>query len=388
MFPSSSAVPIQSVVQNVQPSKLNNSTVNLAALAVFLGGAESTLNVSGIQFIFAADQFCTVVVEQAVDGSFTTGTYITDSFNADPSVGNIGYTVQAVGAYFRIRVTNTSLTTATTTLTLSTVLCPIVETLPRALDARGRLKVGVSNFGFDVARNVYPGITFNNKFGRNTDTATGDAIWSVSTAFVEPATAAVVNFASTDAADTAAGTGARTLTITGINGSYDSVTETISLLGATVVPTANSYFYINRAFVATAGTGGTQAGTITGTSAAAGTPILCRLLIGYNQTQNSGYMVPRNYSAYLNLINVGTQNVLATALLDLGLFKKTFGGVYRIQAEWLLTGGSTNWQVTEFGSPLKWEAKSIVLFKCISASGGTWDVRVDYDIYLVADSAV
>lgn len=378
--------------QAITVSTSNNSTANLASLAVFTGTGETTLNVAGIQFTFVADQFCTVEVQQDSDTTFTSAHRISDSFNFDPVIGAIGYTVQAVGAYFRIVVTNTSSST-TTLLELNSILCPMVEALPRALDARGRLKVGVSNFGFDVGRSVYPGITYNNKFGRNADTVTGDAIWAQSSAYNEIQTAGVIAIVSTSTDDDGdpVGIGARTLTLTGLNGSYDIVTETVTMNGTTPVNTTNSYFAVHRCFVATAGSSATQVGTITGTQASA-TPAttVIRLVIGYNQTQSAQYMVPRNYSAYINLININAQNVTNNATLDLGLFKKTFGGVYRIQADWLMQGGAGTsiWMPTEYGTPLKFEAKSNILFKCIVAANGTWDVRVDYDIYLVADSAV
>lgn len=377
------------IEQLVTESTGNNSTTNLAASGVFVGTAESTLSVGGIQFTFTADQFCTVVVEQDSLSSFTSGRFVSDSFNFDPVVGNIGLTVQAVTAYFRIRVTNTSTTTATTFLSLQTVLCPVIEVVPRALDARGRLKVASTDFGLDVQRGVYPNISYNNKFGRNAACAAGDAIWSISTAFVEPVTASVCNVVSTDnTKDIPGGTGARTILVTGINGSYDEVTETVTLNGTTNVPTVNSYWAISRSYVTTAGTDGTAAGTISITSTAAGTPAMGSLAVGFNQTQSAQYMVPRNYSAYLNLINIGAQNVSANSTLDLGMFKKDFGGVYRIQADWLITGGADAWQVTEHGYPLKWPAKSRILFKVNAIGGaGTWDVRVDYDIVLVADSA-
>jgi len=66
---------------------------------------------------------------------------IKDSFvvNANDS---FGVTVQAVNSYVRIRVQNISETT-TTYFRLQTALCPIVEALPRSLDANGNFKVSL-----------------------------------------------------------------------------------------------------------------------------------------------------------------------------------------------------------------------------------------------------
>ena len=189
---------------------------------------------------------------------------------------------------------------------------------------------------------------------------------------------------STDDDGSPAGIGARTLTLTGLDGSYDIVTETITLDGTTPVNTANSYFAVHRCFVATAGSSGTAVGTITGTQASA-TPAteVLRLVIGFNQTQNAQYMVPRNYTAYVNLPNVTMQTTTANLTMDMGLFKKEFGGVYRIQADFLFLGSGDSFQPKVYGAPLKFEAKSTILWKCIAASASA-DVSVDYDIWLVA----
>ena len=242
------------------------------------------------------------------------------------------------------------------------------------------------DYGLDVQRGLVSGITFNNKFGRNAATVTGDAIWSASTAYVEPATAELCNVKSTDnTKDIGSGTGALTISVTGIDDSYDIVTETVTLNGTTNVSTVNKYWNIHRAYVTTAGTDLTAAGTITITTTAAGTPVIGNIAIGYNQTQSTVYMVPRNYTGYLNLPNVSGQNTTANALCDIGLFKREFGGVFRIQADFHLTSEAAYMPKT-FGAPLKFEAKSTILFKCIAASGGgTWDTAVDYDIWLVAD---
>ena len=243
------------------------------------------------------------------------------------------------------------------------------------------------DFGLDVQRGFVPGISFINGFGRNAATTTGDAIWAVSSAFNEIQTAGVIAIVSTSTDDDGdpVGIGARTLTLTGLNGSYDIVTETITMNGTTPVNTANSYVAVHRCFVATAGSSATQVGTITGTQASA-TPAteVLRLVIGYNQTQSAQYMVPRNHTAYMSSIDVAMQTVTANLTMDIGMFKKDFGGVFRIQDDFLLTGTGAGRQEQVFSAPLKFEAKSTILFKCIAASASA-DVEVDYDIWLVAD---
>ena len=242
------------------------------------------------------------------------------------------------------------------------------------------------DYGLEVQKGNVPKTTFINKFGRNAATATGDAIWAPSTAYTEPVTCELANVTSSSASDAAAGIGARTIHITGINELYNIVSETVTLNGVANVSTVNKYCNIHRAYVLTAGTSETAVGTITITSTAAGTPVIASIAIGYNQTQSSVYMVPTGYKAYINLPNVAGQNTTANSLCDIGCFKKEFGGVFRIQMDFHLTGGTTAYMPKVFGAPIYFEAKSTILFKCIVASGGgTWDVAVDYDIWLIQD---
>ncbi len=123
-----------------------------------------------------------------------------------------------------------------------------------------------SSFELEVAKGNVPGHSVINKFGRNTDVTAAEDIWGAGGNWTQVTAACTSNFASSSASDTAAGTGARTLTIYGIDGSYADVSETLTLNGTSNVATANSYWHIYRALVATAGSGGTAVGTITGTA--------------------------------------------------------------------------------------------------------------------------
>lgn len=126
------AIPI---TQNVIPSAANSSTTDLDAgnAYTFTGTGISTLGVNGIQVSLFADQNCTILVEQSPDN---VNWDLQDSFNYYASE-NFGTTVQAISSYTRVIVTTASLTT--TVFRLQTVLCPIVDPLPRALDPEGHL---------------------------------------------------------------------------------------------------------------------------------------------------------------------------------------------------------------------------------------------------------
>jgi hypothetical protein len=203
--------------QAVTVDSNNSSLSNLAAGAYFIGLPTSTTGVAGLQVCFKSDQNATIYIEQTrgltagvgtvtTSGTDLTGTntkflrdfkvgdqiviageattrYIAtivsdtvatitatatgvtganytfypydqvDTYNYYASIDNFSVTVQAVNAYWRVRILNTG-TATTTYLRLDSVLCPIIEALPRSVDASGYLKVKnyglVDDFGFSA----------------------------------------------------------------------------------------------------------------------------------------------------------------------------------------------------------------------------------------------
>lgn len=71
-----------------------------------------------------------------------------------------------------------------------------------------------------------------------------------------------MSVSSTNANDTAAGTGARTVLITGLDENYNDVTESIILNGLTGVNTTKQFIRVFKVRVTTAGSGATAAGDI------------------------------------------------------------------------------------------------------------------------------
>jgi len=76
------------------------------------------------------------------------------------------------------------------------------------------------------------------------------------------AAAAKLQISSSSAADAAAGTGARTVTICGLDADYKPLLETIALNGQTQVETVNAFLRVFSVEVATVGSGRTNAGDL------------------------------------------------------------------------------------------------------------------------------
>jgi hypothetical protein len=100
------------------------------------------------------------------------------------------------------------------------------------------------------------------------DSASEETITNAGGSWLDaPLTSAeTVDLVSDDAADALAGTGARSVKITGLSGSYAAQTETVNLNGTGTVASTSSFIVVYRIEVTAVGSGATNAGTITAQS--------------------------------------------------------------------------------------------------------------------------
>jgi hypothetical protein len=161
------------------------------------------------------------------------------------------------------------------------------------------------------------------QFGQAPTVTTAQSIWPGSGVYAFPAAATVMKISSGSANDTSAGTGARTIRITGLNSSYNVISEIVSLSGQTAVDTTNTYLRINDFEVLTCGSNNTQVGIIyagTGT-VTSGVPatVYSLMPVGYNKQTQAIFTVPLGYTAYVSSYtftsNCATANVIASGYL-------------------------------------------------------------------------
>lgn len=152
----------------------------------------------------------------------------------------------------------------------------------------------------EVSRGNVTGAIRLNKSGWNhdIDTGTSEDLWDGTNTWVAPTADRVHSIVSTNTNDTAAGTGARTLFVRGISG-VAITTEIISLNGTTPVNTVNAYSIIDYMYINTVGSGATNAGVITATSAVDATITAQINVDNTNQTQMAITQVPNGYNYYL-----------------------------------------------------------------------------------------
>ena len=147
-----------------------------------------------------------------------------------------------------------------------------------------------------------PNATFIRRFGVNSAVGTVfEAIDGVGLSQpYMPMAAATVQIHSTSAADAAAGAGARTVMLTGLDYLFNQVQETISLTGLSPTVSATYFFRVTKLEVITVGTyGGSNTGTLTVEITGTGTVIL-QCVSGDSQTLSAHFCVPQGYYGFIS----------------------------------------------------------------------------------------
>ena len=217
------------------------------------------------------------------------------------------------------------------------------------------------------------------KFGQNSVVGNSvETIWQQGGLYSYPPSATTMTVSSSNTNDTSAGTGARTVLISGLDGDYNEISETITLNGQTAVTTTNSFLRVNRAIVLTAGSGGANAGIIyvgTGT-VTTGVPANVYTTIngdGTNQSLQAFWTVPANYNAYIHQTNISTGNSSNTpAVLKTLLVARPHGGVFNTKEVIVLTDGN---HLQNYSFPITLTEKTDIEFRAESSSGS-----VDFDV--------
>jgi hypothetical protein len=241
-------------------------------------------------------------------------------------------------------------------------------------------------FGLQIARNEIQGHSSVIVFGYNGDLDTvEESIWPNGGTVPHPSTASILKISSTSANDTSNGTGARTVVISGVNGDFNTVTETVILNGQTAVNTTNSYLYVNQFYVATLGSGTSNDGDInagTGTVTSGVPAVLYDMIAtGFNQRTTGHYCVPAGYTGYMvkGVITAGQ----ATGSTAVTAFLKQHGtdDILRVGAVTAINNGSVAY---DFDPPYVIPEKNCVGATAIGAANNN-SVSSFFNIVLVKE---
>lgn len=254
-------------------------------------------------------------------------------------------------------------------------------------DIRSISQVGtVEPFELQVGRGQIPGHSIVHVFGFNPDVDTNEeTVWAIDGILGHPANPTIMTISSTSADDAAAGTGARTVLVEGINGTGGIATEVVTLNGQTPVSTVHAYDAIERLVVLTVGSGEKNAGLIyagTGT-VTAGVPAVPYNVIGIgeNLSITGHFTCPTGFTAYMTKgsISVGPTNANQFVLGRLKL--RGVDGIVRTAAKVTVQSGTAEF---DFTYPVKINAT-----ECVTAtaqgSGNNAAVSSYFQIVLIQE---
>lgn len=217
----------------------------------------------------------------------------------------------------------------------------------------------------NVSRGKVRGAFHIIKFGENLDVdGELETVWDVGGLYTYLTSAGVLTVTSNDGDDSASGTGARTVTVEGLDADYNQVSETLTVGGGAG---SVEFYRVFRAFVASSGSTGTNEGTITVAQGATtlaqirtvGTPTST----GLGQTFMSIYTVPAGYTGFIYQFDVST----AKSDGNIFLVKRghTDNGTWRSQD---IIHANVNSIERNYKFPLKIEEKNDIEVRAVSTT--------------------
>jgi hypothetical protein len=134
-----------------------------------------------------------------------------------------------------------------------------------------------------------------------------------------------MNVVSTDADDTAAGNGARTLRIQGLDTDYALISDTVTLNGTTAVVTNLSFLRVLVVEVLTIGTSGTNEGTIT-VKDSTDTYTLATIGVAEGRSSAVVFTVPADMTFYMTSWDGSEDSSKGS---EIAIYKRDFGGAWQ-----------------------------------------------------------
>ena len=378
-------------------SILNYSQTPLSGAGTYTGTWEKSLY-GQIQLRSVSDVAGTVYVDFSSDEGTTT--LNTVSYPCSANKQSIHRLVSA--DYFRIRYINGSSAQSSFDISVSHgIFGPITSSMnfPYSLSADAAL-VRPSWTWLDVARGLATGIEVVEKFGRNAAVGTSFVPVCFSGHYRTPQSGSATTLrikAGGNASDTAAGSGAREITIIGLDENFAVATEAIATNGALASSsTTTTFTRVYRAYVSASGTyatesAGSHAGDIT-IENTAGTEDWAKIdstNFPKSQTEIGAFSVPAGNTAYVKLrhVTVDTGKTIDVVFFQRLNIDETAAPYTAMRAQSVLSG-VTGGEIQAFGEadvPLGPYAGPCDVGFMAKVSTGTASVAVEFEIFLVAE---
>lgn len=232
------------------------------------------------------------------------------------------------------------------------------------------------------------------KFGHIDDLGTSlEDVWPTNGIYTYLTSPVTLEAISSSANDAAAGSGAQTIRVEGLDGNFEEVTEDITMNGiSATTATTQTFLRINRAYVLTTGTYGIGSdGDITirtssggATHATINNTTADTVSWDYGQTQIARYCVPAGKIAFLSRVTVQAES---SKRADLAAYQRQnaddvttpFSGARRV---FFSCEGLSTLVTKPFDGPIFFPEKTDIIWQARMASGTNGRVTVSYDLFV------
>ena len=244
------------------------------------------------------------------------------------------------------------------------------------------------DWSIDLSAGNLDGVGYIEKFGRNaTMSANIETIWDGSDLYEYLGTASSVYVTSSDGDDNPTGNGARTVTVEGLDATYNEISEEVNVDdGASTA----EFLRVFRVTTKTTGSTGQAEGVISVRSATGGGGVLLAQIqkVGTGGGASLGqsfmalYTVPAGKTAYITqwIVGAGAQNADTTALLVC----RTFGDGGFNSKDIIISAGQQF--AKDYKIPLQFTEKTDIEVRGFSSSAGN-DCSSTFNIILIDNPA-
>lgn len=251
--------------------------------------------------------------------------------------------------------------------------------------------LSVDEFLTEVALGNISGHSLHTQFGRNSDIDPGsepETVWEGGGLYtgqpIHTASAETVTIVSSSALDTAAGTGARTATIYGLDENWALQSEEVTLNGLVAVTTTGQWHRVFRVEVETAGSGGSNAGVLTVAHSTTVTNVFAGVPVGKNHSQVAAYTVPASKTGkVMRIAAVLTRTNGSAGSGTLELLVREEGKVYKAVRVFEIQQGAG--LAREINAAVSLPAKSDVQWRVTDVSDTNTVLTGTFEILLVDD---
>lgn len=366
-------------------SEANETMTPLSGGASFTGSWEDVSPYSSVIASLKSDVSGTLFIDASMDGNSVDNTltyYLT---------GNLSdiHRLTVTRRYYRIRYGNGDLDQSVFRVQfmmghgahLSTPLNANVQ-----IDADA-VVVRLTDPETEMASGRFLGYRVLLKSGRNPDIdtiSTPEDVWETGGIYTgfPTGSAETVHVFSSNAGDTAAGTGARTVFVEGLDANYNQINETVILSGTSNALTTNAYKRINNAFVTSAGSNDFNLGTLTFRHSITTANVFLTITPGTNQSACAAFTVPSGMSAYVKNVSARIRGG-TTAALDGYFYVRAFGYPPRLRRPYSIDN-NLDLDIAFYGGAILPE-KTDVIPRITACTGLNVDVVFAYDVVLVIE---